>query len=147
MARDDDDDRIFIIGATYSSDSFRASCEESLFFIAASFSIGDIFQCFPGFSLEVCPIRCKWYGKMFPLSGEIFIELEFCFCEQRMLRTSQRSVLFHFFLKLFCVCKLEHHEMSIVSNRDKIAERRVDDRSIHRANYRDFAIFFEGKIY
>lgn len=83
MTRDDDDDGILIIRATDSTYGFWIACESCLFLITPSFSVGYLLQCLPGFLLELCSTWCEWDVECPSSSGEIFIELESGFLEDR----------------------------------------------------------------
>ena len=77
MAGDDDDDRVMMVGSSYSSDSFRIPDHRRLFEVASRLSIGDRFERFPCFYLEISTTRFHWYSKFFSRSCEVFSEFFF----------------------------------------------------------------------
>lgn len=68
MTGNDDDDTIVVVGPADSSYCFGISYHLRLFSIAASFSIGNCLESFPGIFLEGSSIDYERYIELFSLS-------------------------------------------------------------------------------
>jgi hypothetical protein len=120
MTGDDDEDWIFIICSSDSSDGTRITCKFCLLSVVSSFSVWYFLESLPCLFLEFCSVRCEWEVKTFASSGEVFRELEDCACENfgmsigRSFELLSKSTLF---------CKCELMEICLACVSDENSER------------------------
>ena len=106
MTRYDDDDRIVVVGSSYSPDSFWVAYHRCFLEIVSRFPIGYVFEGFPCFLLKLCSMGHEWYREVFSSSGKVFRELFFSLSGNSVFSLLQRLLfeifyLFYLFVELF----------------------------------------------